>query len=105
MRLSIKLALMAIVITMIAAFDPVSDVVSHGAALIAQELPVPGDGDGGTGDCEQTCSPMPASCNGGDLVCNAKPGCTVCVCSAKDANRNCIMWTPQTNTPKQKTAG
>ena len=100
-----KLLLVAAGLTVVAAFDPISEVVSRGSVLIAQEVPgEPGDGDeGGTGDCEQTCSPLPASCNGGDNVCAAKPGCTVCVCSAKNSSNKCIMWTPQTNTPKQKT--
>jgi hypothetical protein len=100
-----KLIVLAVGLMVVSTFDPITEVITRGTALIAQELPCTGscEEQEETGDCEQTCSPMPASCNGGEYVCGELPGCTVCVCSMRDENRRCTVWTPQTNTPKQKT--
>jgi hypothetical protein len=72
--------------------------------LTAQTLPCEGSCGEEGGGCQQTCSPMPASCNGGDFVCDALPGCTICICMERDSNNNCKQWVPQMLSPHQRSS-
>jgi len=76
-------------------------ILDVGGVALAQIAP--GDGGGGEGGegCTQTCSPLPASCNGGTAVCAEMPGCTFCMCSERDRNGNCVAYSPVTQTPRQ----
>ncbi|WP_353269385.1 hypothetical protein [Gemmatimonas sp.] len=68
--------------------------------VFAQDI---GTDDGDMGGCEQTCTPMPASCDGGHRVCAALPGCTVCICTLRDpVTKKCTTVTSTINTPHQQ---
>ena len=77
----------------------ISNAVSGSAAVVlAQDFE---DGEGGGPGCTQTCSPLPASCNGGQIACNAMPGCNTCMCAERDRNGNCTFWQAVPQTPRQ----
>ncbi len=72
---------------------------SQQSVVFAQDIET---GDSDTGDCQQTCAPMPASCNGGHVTCQALTGCTVCVCMQRNGAGQCTQWQSQINSPHQR---
>lgn len=100
-----KLWMVLCLMLVAAVVEPAVSRAVYQADGVALAQVAPGDEGGGGGDggegCTNTCSPLPASCNGGVAVCSAMPGCTHCMCSETDRNGNCVKWTGVMQTPKQ----
>ena len=83
-----KLYLVVCLMLVAAVAEPAVSHALYEADGVALAQIAPGDeggGDGGEG-CTNTCSPLPASCNGGVAVCSEMQGCTTCMCSERDRN-------------------